>query len=315
MLSQRTVVPPGFPELASDAELAGQLGTVLFGALLRLCHLAEPSRDVPGGWCTTLSADALAAALGVTRKTAAKWCADLVAAGLLVRVDGRRLGRGLGATPTRYFITAIAGLTVPSPDPRPTRGSSSRGKVSPEKSAQVIAYPVKAAPAVGTPVYARTDSPHPVVDVSSMNTHHDDPTVPTPTWLTESLRQIGFIGPLPEAITRDVPADKLMRVLEALRTRTGIDSPPRYLNWLLRSGPDAIDAFLADGPPADDTAGEPTMSTAEYVTLSDQFPRWKAAVLADAEQDAAARGIAVDLRVVLRAATALPLDEYYQEAQ
>lgn len=315
MLSQRTVVPPGFPELASDAELAGQLGTSLFGALLRLCHLAEPSRDIPGGWCTTLSADALAAALGVTRKTAAKWCADLVAAGLLARVDGRRLGRGLGATPTRYFITAIAGLTVPSPDPRNTPGSSSRGKSSPENNAQVIAYPAIAAPAVGTPVYARAESPDPVVDVSLTNTHHANPDVPAPTWLTEALRQIGFIGPLPETIIRDVPADKLMRVLEALRTRTGIDSPPRYLHWLLRSGPDAIDAFLADAPPSVDSAHEPTMSTAEYVALSDRFPRWKAAVLADAEVDAAARGVAVDLRVVLRAATALALDDRYREAQ
>jgi hypothetical protein len=224
VLSQRTVVPPGFPELASDAELAGQLGTVLFGALLRLCHLAEPSRDVPGGWCTTLSADALAAALGVTRKTAAKWCADLAAAGLLARVDGRRLGRGLGAT-RRATSSPPSPADRALPDPRNTRGSSSRGKVSPEKNAQVIAYPVKAAPAAGTPVYARTESPHPVVDVSSMNTHHTDPHGPAPTWLTEALRQIGFVGPLPEAITRDV-----RRQADAgpggLRTRTGIDSRP-----------------------------------------------------------------------------------------
>lgn len=314
MLSQRTVVPPGFAELASDAELAAQLGTQLFGALLRLCHLAEPARDVPGGWSTTMSAEDLATALGVTRKTAAKWCADLVAAGLLARVDGKRLGRGLGATPTRYFVTAIAGLTVPSPPSGNTPGRFSPGKVSPGKKAQVIAYPAHAGRAPQPVALVESPSPDVVVDVLLEKTQHTDPDAPVPAWLSEALRQIGFVGQLPAA-SAELPPDVLMRVIEAVRTRSGITSRPRYLNWLLRAGPSSIEAFLADEPSPEEERAEPLMASEEYVALSAQHPQWRETVLARAGEEAAAQGVGMDLRMVLRAAAATPVDTGYREAQ
>lgn len=310
MLSQRTVVPPGFAELASDAELAGQLGTALFGALLRLCHLAEPAADVPGGWSTTTSADGLAAALGVSRKTAARWCADLVAAGLLARVDGKRLGRGLGATPTRYFITAIAGLTVPTlPPPRHTPGRFSPGNSSPGKSAQVIAYPVHGVRATQLVRNTAPDGPHPVVDVLLEGTQHTAPEPAVPSWLRDALHQLGYVGELPAAITRDVPAETLMRVIEAVRSRPGITSGPKYLNWLMRSGPAAMETFLAAGTTADSDPVEDLMTPEDYMRLGEQHPAWKARVLENAGAEAASRGAGLDLRAVLRAAITTSLND------
>lgn len=303
MLTSRTVVPPGFPELASDAELAAQLGTALFGALLRLCHLAAPSADVPGGWCTNISADDLAASLGVTRKTCAKWLADLNAAGLIVRVDGKRLGRGLGATPTRYFVTCIPGLTSPDPDPlRP--GKISRGKDSRGNNAQVIAYPVK--PRVPSPTVANSGHkfPDPVVAVSPMNTQHSGAT---PRWLTDALSSIGFVGQLPEQIVSQVGAEKLLRLVEAVRDRGGIDSPPRYLNWILRSGPEAIDGFLAGEPLATEQAATPLMDGSQYLALSTRYPKWAQQVLDHATALAADDGAKVDARYILTSAALLPI--------
>lgn len=299
MLSQRTVVPPGFTELASDSELAAQLGPALFGVLLRLCHLAEPSPDVPGGWCTTAGRDELAQHLSASPKTAAKWLADLQAAGLISRVDGKPLGRGLGATPTRYFITAIPGLTDPSPI-RP--GRFSPGKVSPGKNATVISYPAKNPHPSPSPAYAREELPDPVVDVSQSTQDQ----AKTPQWLTSALSSIGFIGNLPDDITAGVDPATVLQVIEAIKTRDGIDSPARYLNWLLRQGPTAIADFL--GPQAsDETPGPALMDAQEYLQLRAVNPAWDEHVRAAAQQLAEETGARMDLRVILQAAAATPL--------
>lgn len=309
MLTQRTIVPPGFTELAGDAELARQLGTVLFGALIRLCHLAAPSADVPGGWCTTLSADDLAAELGVTRKTAAKWLSDLQAAGLIARVEGKRLGRGLGATPNRYFITAIAGLTRPTPSPV-IPGTSSRGKVSPGNSAHVIAYPAHPRPVLVQASSIGDEVPDPVVDVSSLHTQHPDEA---PRWLADALRSIGYIGPLPTGTLQTTGPETVLRVIEEIRTRSGIDSPARYLNWLLRSGGTAIEDFLADAPA--DSTPPAAMDVDEYLSLREAFPAWHDHVQACAQQMAAEAGGRVDLRVILQAAALIDVADFGLRAQ
>jgi len=305
VLTQRTVVPPGFTELASDSELAAQLGPTLFGVLLRLCHLAEPSSDVPGGWCTSAGRDDLAAQLGTSPKTAARWLRDLQAAGLIARVDGRPLGRGLGATPTRYFVTAIAGLTDPSPH-RPA--SFSPGKVSPGKHATVISYPAKASSPSREPAYAREGLPDPVVDVSKST--HDQET--TPQWLTSALTSIGFIGALPPEITATIEPATLLRVIEAIKDRDGITSPARYLNWLLRQGPTAVADFLAVD--VDSEVQTPTlMDTQEYLRLRAEHPAWDEQVQVAANELAKQTGARLDLRVILQAAATTPLN--LREAQ
>jgi len=307
MLSQRTVVPPGFAELAADAQLAAQLGTVTFGALVRLCHLAEPSADVPGGWCTTIGAEELAEALGVSRKTAAKWLSDLQSAGLVAKVPGRPLGRGLGSTPTRYFITAIAGLTHPGPSGDPHRpGRVSRGKVSTGKDAQVIAYPVQRTPASVTATIAMPNEPAPVVDVSSSTHQTADPD--TPTWLSDALRSIGFIGPLPAGTLAAHDAATVLRVVEQIRSRPSISSPAAYLNWLLRSGGSAVSDFLADGP----HEGEPKpelMGVEKYLQLRSAFPAWADQVHQRAAASAQAAGVKVDLKVILAAAATVDVTD------
>lgn len=293
MLSQRTVVPPGFTELASDAELAAQLGTATFGALIRLCHLAAPAADVPGGWCTTMGAEDLAAALGVSRKTAAKWLGDLVAAGLLARIDGRPLGRGLGSTPTRYFLTAIAGLTHPGPI---GPGTSSRGKASPGKDARVIPYPVQ--PAQPSPGHrtARAKAPTPVVDVSSLHTDPNEAAVPS--WLTRALNDIGYVGPLPPGTLNQHEPAVLLRVIEQIRARDTISNPAAYLNWLLRAGPSAVTDFLADAPQAEPDR----MDLDEYLRLRGAFPAWDHHVQRLAATKAAETGVNLDLKVILQVA-------------
>lgn len=305
MLSQHTVVPPGFTELASDSELAAQLGPALFGVLLRLCHLAEPSPDVPGGWCTTAGRDELAAQLGTSPKTAARWLRDLQAAGLIARVDGRPLGRGLGSTATRYFVTAIAGLTDPSPN-RP--GSFFPGKVSPGKNATVISYPAKAPSRSREPAYAREGLPDPVVDVSKST--QDQET--TPQWLTSALTSIGFIGALPPEITDSIEPATLLRVIEAIKDREGITSPARYLNWLLRQGPSAVADFLA-GNPNSEVETPTLMDTQEYLQLRAEHPAWDEQVHAAASELAKQIGAPLDLRVILQAAANTPLN--LREAQ
>ena len=305
MLTRRTVVPPGFTELASDSELAAQLGPTLFGVLLRLCHLAEPSSDVPGGWCTTAGRDELAAQLGASPKTAARWLRDLQAAGLIARVDGRPLGRGLGSTATRYFLTAIAGLTDPSPN-RP--GSFSPGKVSPGKNATVISYPAKAPIPTRSPAYAREGLPDPVVDVS--NSTQDQDT--TPQWLTSALTSIGFIGALPPEITDRVEPATLLRVIDAIKDRDGITSPARYLNWLLRQGPTSVADFLA-GDASGEVEEPALMDVQDYLRLRAEDPAWDEQVHAAASELAEQTGARLDLRVILQAAATTPLN--LREAQ
>lgn len=305
MLSQRTVVPPGFTELASDSELSAQLGPTLFGVLLRLCHLAEPSPDVPGGWCTTAGRDELAQHLGASPKTAAKWLADLQRAGLISRVDGKPLGRGLGATPTRYFITAIPGLTDPSPI-RP--GRFSPGKLSLGKNATVISYPAKSPHPSPSPTYAREELPDPVVDVSQSTQDQ----ARTPQWLTGALSSIGFIGNLPADITASVDPATVLQVIEAIKDREGITSPARYLNWLLRQGPTAVADFLA-GDPNSEIETPALMDTQEYLRLRAEHPAWDEQVHATASELAKQIGAPLDLRVILQAAAATPLN--LREAQ
>ena len=305
MLTQRTVVPPGFTELASDSELAAQLGPTLFGVLLRLCHLAEPSSDVPGGWCTTAGRDELATQLGTSPKTAGRWLRDLQAAGLIARVDGRPLGRGLGSTATRYFLTAIAGLTDPSPH-RP--GSFSPGKVSPGKNATVISYPAKAPIPTRDPAYAREGLPDPVVDV--FKSTQDQET--TPQWLTSALTSIGFIGALPPEITNTIEPATLLRVIEAIKDRDGIASPARYLNWLLRQGPTAVADFLA-GDASGEVEAPALMDVQDYLRLRAENPAWDEQVHAAASELAEQTGARLDLRVILQAAATTPLN--LREAQ
>ena len=305
MLTQQTVVPPGFTELASDSELAAQLGPTLFGVLLRLCHLAKPSSDVPGGWCTTAGRDDLAAQLSTSPKTAARWLRDLQAAGLIARVDGRPLGRGLGSTSTRYFLTAIAGLTDPSPN-RP--GRFSPGKVSPGKNATVISYPAKASNPSREPSYAREIIPDPVVDVFKSTQDH----ATTPQWLSSALTSIGFIGALPPDITNTVEPATLLRVIEAIKDRDGITSPARYLNWLLRQGPSAIDDFLA-GDTSSEVEAPVLMDVQDYLQLRAEHPTWDEKVHAEASKLAEQTGARLDLRVILQAAATTPLN--VREAQ
>ena len=258
MLSQRTVVPPGFTELASDAELARQLGTPLFGALLRLCHLAEPLGRRTRG---LVDHDERRGARGVAGSQSQDGSEVVRRPG--GRGHARAHRRQAARAGTRRYPHALlhhrdrrADRSSRASSPKYTRPDLPPGTFSPGKDARVIAYPVHGARAPHLVQYAGRAQPDPVVDVSLEGTQHTAPEPAVPTWLREALHQLGYVGDLPAAVTRDVPADTLMRVIEAVRKRPGITSGPRYLNWLLRSGPAAIETFLAAEAPAKSDAVE-----------------------------------------------------------
>jgi hypothetical protein len=128
--------------------------------------------------------------------------------------------------------------------------------------------------------------------------------------LAAGLNSIGFIGTLPSDVTDQLEPAVLLNVIEAIKTREGIDSPARYFNWLLRQGPGAVHDFLNT---LTDSVVEPAalMDTQVYLALRAQHPAWDAQVHATAQQLAEQTGARLDLRVILQAAatTPLPIEE------
>jgi hypothetical protein len=306
---------PGFTELAADMTLAGVVGTEAFGALIRLCVIAEPALDVPGSWVVAFSRADLAAYLGYSANKTKELLAHLVDAQLLVREPGTRLGRGMGATTDRYFIAAVPGLVTPTPLPR---GTHTRSRNTPVTDSPVISRPVKAAPAQPgvpsrAPAYASTGPTH-VSDLTDENSSHEsDPDrspASTSTLLTAALARVGWTGPLP--LTGDVAL--VAATATWLAGQTGIANKAAYLNKLITNG-DLVKFAAERGIAAGPSPEHAGLSSAAWVQAKNAHPHWAAPVHDRAAAVAAERGVAVRLALLCEVAASIAIPDDSQARQ
>lgn len=340
LIAIRRGLPPGFTELAADHDLAAALGTEAFGALLRLCHLASPSADVPGSWVIDHTRADLAAHLGVGYGKVAKLLAVLTETGALVADPGMRLGRGMGSTNTRYFLTAIPGLTAPAPrgpnpdggrrttsvpggSPQPATDRDAGSRVTEPSSAPGLAVVVSAdtTPKKRTSkngsfengmVYSETVHPSPMevlgdyrpsesTTVSDLTDENSSHDLKTPDSSALLARNLTRLG-------WDGPppaADPQLVALVAghLASRTDLANKAGYLNRLIRNND--LERYAAERGLATPATATGIMTSAEYVRWRDLDPQWAEQVRAAAEDLAAARSVPVRMALLCEAATGI----------
>jgi len=315
---------PGFTELALDAPLAQLLGTENFGALLRLCHLAQPSGDVPGSWVFAHNQVELAEYLGCSKNKAATILRLLCESGALARDRGIRLGRSMGATTDRYFITAIPGLTSPITSTPPTHPPRDRPpqlvsdlsspSLSKLKNTTVKTTPVKNEPELSPVPSHASDGSAPdlghLINVISKDLLDEEKQQPkTHQLLKTALTRIGW--------DRDLPnhPDPLLvaQVATWLASNSVMDNRAGYLNTILRNGD--LETFAQSKGLAGNTrpggAGSdlPGFTSAQYVQLRTQFPQWDEHVQQTAALLATERGVPVRMALLCEVAATIKLPE------
>ncbi len=310
---------PGFTELALDAPLAQLLGTENFGALLRLCHLAQPSGDVPGSWVFAHNQIELAAYLGCSKNKVASILKMLCESGALARDRGIRLGRSMGATTDRYFITAIPGLTSPTPPVRPPRDRSpqpipnvSSPTISKLNNSTLKTSSVNSAPRL-SPVASQSaqdsgqNQSH-LINVSNKDLLGDEEKQPNPSQLLKTaLARIGWDRDLPQH------SDPLLvaKVATWLAHHSDMANRAGYLNTILRNGD--LETFAQSKGLTGNTrvgrmGSEPAgFTSAEYVQLRAQFPQWDGDVQRAAGELAASRGVPVRMALLCEVAATIEL--------
>ena len=319
---------PGFTELALDAPLAQLLGTENYGALLRLCHLAQPSGDVPGSWVFAHNQVELAEYLGCSKNKAASILRLLCESGALARDRGIRLGRSMGATTDRYFITAIPGLTSPItstppklPPNNPPRDGSPRPvtelsspSFSKLKNTTVKTRPVKTEPEL-SPVASQTSDglalvPGHLINVISKDLLDEEKQQPrTHQLLKTALARIGWDRDLPQH------PDPLLvaQVATWLASNSVMENRAGYLNTILRNGD--LETFAQSKGLAGNTrpggggSARPGFTSAQYVQLRAQFPQWEEHVQQTAALLATERGVPVRMALLCEVAATIELPE------
>lgn len=303
---------PGFTELAADMALADVLGTEAYGALLRLCLVAEPAADLPGSWVVCHTQADLASYLGFSANKTQRLLTVLTDADALVRERGIRLGRGMGATPDRYFVAAVPGLVTP-PGPGP------RGPVTPLRHTVAADAVVKTSALHPRAVQGRIPSrstgyvPTGSAGVSELNddysSHTPEPEPSTSGLLATSLARIGWTGPMPR--TNDTAL--VSAVAAWLAGQTGIANKAAYLHTLIGKGD--VERFAAERGIARSATGEQAtgLTSAEFVQLKRSFPDWAEQVTAAAQQVAVERGCAVRLALLCEVAASIPTPDQISE--
>ncbi len=305
---------PGFTELALDAPLAQLLGTENFGALLRLCHLAQPSGDVPGSWVFAHNQVELAAYLGCSKNKVASILKLLCESGALARDRGIRLGRSMGATTDRYFITAIPGLTAPTPPVHPPRERSPQlipNVLSPSFS-KLNNSTLKTTPVKNEPELAHTASqtsdgtggnPNHLINVISKDLLDEEVKQPNPSQLLKTaLARIGWDRDLPQH------SDPLLvaKVATWLAHHSDMANRAGYLNTILRNGD--LETFAQSKGLTGNSGSERVgFTSAEYVQLRTQFPQWDDDVQRAAGELAASRGVPVRMALLCEVAATIEL--------
>ncbi len=305
---------PGFTELALDAPLAQLLGTENFGALLRLCHLAQPSGDIPGSWVFAHNQVELAAYLGCSKNKVASILKLLCESGALARDRGIRLGRSMGATTDRYFITAIPGLTSPTPpspgpatrSPRPISEVSSpiisRLNNSTLKTSSVNSAP-RLSPVASQSAQGLGQDQSYLINVISKDLLDDEEKQPNPSQLLKTaLARIGWDRDLPQH------PDPLLvaQVATWLAHHSDMANRAGYLNTILRNG-DLETFAYSKGLIGNSGSERVGFTSAEYVQLRTQFPQWDVDVQRVAGELAATRGVPVRMALLCEVAATIEL--------
>jgi hypothetical protein len=338
VIAMRRGLMPGFTELATDMELAAHLGTELFGVLIRLAHIAEPSVDIPGSWVVNQTQLELATFLGFSTNKCQRVLTDLAASGAIVKDAGLRLGRGMGSTNARYFIAAVPGLTVPTPrtptppqSPRTTRDTSNTDTRNREVNNSVLhssvlqpsaLHSVHSSPA---PVWGTPDSTHLMNELNDSSS--DDMKTPTSKSLTPipapTPTPVGAqtYSPLTTALTRigwsaPIPTDQDPVLLAAVATwmhgQSRFANKAAYLHTVIKKGELAMfAATMGVTPPvtspAHSSSGSPVMSSSDFVTYSATYPDWADQVTARAQILATERGCTVRMALLCEAASLIPV--------
>ena len=312
---------PGFTELALDAPLAQLLGTENYGALLRLCHLAQPSGDVPGSWVFAHNQVELAEYLGCSKNKAASILRLLCESGALARDRGIRLGRSMGATTDRYFITAIPGLTSPAtatPPTHPPRDRSpqpvtelSSPSLSKLKNTTVKTTPVITEPELVPAASQTSDGSAPdlghLINVISKDLLDEEKQQPkTHQLLKTALARIGWDRDLPQH------RDPLLvaQVATWLASNSVMENRAGYLNTILRNGD--LETFAQSKGLVGNTRvnlDRPGFTSAQYVQLRTQFPQWEEHVQQTAALLATERGVPVRMALLCEVAATIELPE------
>ena len=330
----RVGMMPGFTELALDAPLAQLLGTENFGALLRLCHLAQPSGDVPGSWVFAHNQVELAEYLGCSKNKAAAILRLLCESGALARDRGIRLGRSMGATTDRYFITAIPGLTSPehispptstppklppnnfpqgrSPQPVTELSSPSLSKL---KNTTVKTTPVKNEPELSPVASHASDGSAPdlghLINVISKDLLDEEIQQPkTHQLLKTALARIGWDRDLPQH------RDPLLvaQVATWLASNSVMENRAGYLNTILRNGD--LETFAhAKGLVSKIIPDRSGFTSAQYVQLRATHPEWDEHVQQVASVLATERGVPVRMALLCEVAATIELPEHCDPTQ
>jgi len=319
VISIRRDLMPGFTELAADMDLAALLGTEPFGMLLRLCQLAAPAADVPGSWVVNYSQADLAKHLGYSTNKTSKLLLLLCDAGVLAHEPGMRLGRGLGTTNGRYFITAIPGMPAPAPRPNP-RGPKPARDDRKHEATVLTSLPNTALHSSGLKTSVLKEvRPQPpaasqerhynvtngglVSDLTDEYSSQDNnPESSNSPLLAAALARINWDGPLP--LVSD-PA--LVAVVATwLAGQQHLANKAGYLNKLIANGD--LESFAATrGIAVPKTRPANSMTSAEFVEAKRRYPDWADQVTEAATQVAASRGAPVRMSVLCEVAATIPL--------
>jgi len=322
VLTLRPGYMPGFTELALDPHLAQLLGTQNFGALIRLCHLAEPSGDVPGSWVISHSQGDLAQFLSCSRNKVSTILNALCEARALTRSRGIRLGKSMGATNDRYFVTAVPGLTAPEPTTPPTSKFPLHNPAVPMPNHSMLNNSTLNSVTVkkGTELslVSSQSGDLPAQDVSHLIKVSNKPLLDdvnkqpeTTNLLRQALTKLDWVGDLP-----DHPNPLLVaQVATWLLNNKPMKNPAGYLSTILRKGD--LETFAEtlgmSTRAAGASAAEPEgFTSTEYVQLRDQFPQWEELVQAEAARVSAVRGTPVRMALLCEVAATVALPEQTQ---
>lgn len=333
----RPGVMPGFTELASDTVLAQNLGSELFGTLLRMCHVAQPSVDVPGSWVVDLKQTDLASFMGVSRNKMIRILNELVTGNMLALDEGARLGRGFGSVNNRYFITAIPGMSAPVPSHTPPQPMT---RIAPKDVHQGADLKIResrfstlqdrtlkdATPLSGTPqgsapsqsssysvtklqdVYTLTNKE--LLDESETEQRQRE-TAPCDSdadqpsaRMRSALESIGWIGPLP--LTHD---HHLVTQVALWLSRQDLANKAGYLNKVIRNG-DLTTFAASKGIKVPITRAG--LTSAEFTRLKNLYPDWSELVDEAAQALAIERGVTVRMALRCEVAATIPTPEHNQ---
>lgn len=319
--------PPALTTILDDTFIT-QLGPELYGYYMWICLNSHPAGDVPGGWCISLSVDELREAWGIGEGKTRGILRDLVRMRLLVRSPGRHLGRGIGTTPHRYFLSYSDRLTHPkNPDGDGNRGVvplTNRHAITPFDNARLqnrglisvtnAPHSVEGyTPDLLSPQKLRGDHDDELIQSSLKNHEQAAKTglskpvnlIPLPASIKTTLTRLGWVGDLPAHVD-PIVAGVLATWLLGQGHR--YNNPGAYLRTVL-NGADgglelAAELGLITGPltgPGDNVGSASVvdvMPHPDWVRREIDDPDWADAVRTEAARRASEAGMRVSMLMV-----------------